>query len=216
LQRPECSQCIKAGLACAGYERERIFVNQGFSTQKRKGLVKTVAQPRSRKKSPGTSSLSPSNTGWLSESPEIDPTQGGMEVASFSDGKILYTFGPLRLATPSSASLFQAQFFSLFCSQWLPIDNAAVGPSYSWIEVLPDLRHSDPALRAAITALSTARLGQVNSDAVLKKESLKLYGLGLRRLQDALWDEQRMHSDETLASALILALYEASISHYHD
>lgn len=122
----------------------------------------------------------------------------------------------MRLATPSSASVFESQFFSLFRSQWLPVGSAGVGPSYSWIEVLPDLRHGDPALQAATTALSTARLGQVHSDMVLKKESLKLYGLGLRRLQDALWDEKRMHNDETLATALILALYEVAISHvYH-
>jgi hypothetical protein len=187
-----------------------IFVNQGFSTQKKKRLVKTVvrqaAKTTSRSSASGSPSSEPNNSRDSKSQPDGD-SDNVLALIPFSHSPIISALSPLQIfSTPTLAPVFQSQFFSLFCDVWLPFPSA--GPTFTWLLTLPHLRLDDPALEAACAALCMARLGQVNGDVRLEKESMKLYGQGLKKLQQALYDPERMYSDETLASAKVLALYE--------
>lgn len=77
-----------------------------------------------------------------------------------------------------------------------------------WLILIPDLAFPTDALEASSLALATSRLGRSNNDPVLLRESLRLYTLGIRQLQKALWDPTLMYRDETLAACMALAMYE--------
>ncbi|KAG0649459.1 hypothetical protein D0Z07_4106 [Hyphodiscus hymeniophilus] len=65
-----------------------------------------------------------------------------------------------------------------------------------------------PALEASIMSVSTAKLGRLNGNPLLVRESLKFYIQGLWELQKALWHPRLMYKNETLAACLSLIMYE--------
>jgi hypothetical protein len=67
---------------------------------------------------------------------------------------------------------------------------------------------SDPTLVSAFDALATARLGLETKEDRIQNFSYSTYGKALGELQKALQDPKRASSTETLASILMLALYE--------
>jgi hypothetical protein len=77
-----------------------------------------------------------------------------------------------------------------------------------WLLALQELPSWTKALEASVLSFSIARLGRLNDDAVLVRESLRLYSKGLAELQKALWDPHLMRHDETLAACFALSLYE--------
>jgi hypothetical protein len=57
-------------------------------------------------------------------------------------------------------------------------------------------------------AISLSKVGKVNGDPNLGKESLRHYVRGLRELQAALDNPSQVYTDETLAACLLLGMYE--------
>lgn len=76
--------------------------------------------------------------------------------------------------------------------------------------MLPLLPHFTSALEASSLAVCTAHLGHLNSCPTLIRESLKFYIQALWELQKALWSEDLMHKDETLAACMLLIMYEVT------
>lgn len=74
--------------------------------------------------------------------------------------------------------------------------------------MLPTLPTVTTALECAILAVSTAKLGRLDDNEVLIRESLKFYVQGLWELQKALWNPKLMYKDETLAACMALIMYE--------
>ena len=52
------------------------------------------------------------------------------------------------------------------------------------------------------------RLGRINNDDSMTTQGKINYVLALRELQKALWDEQSMWKDETLAAGRVLVYHE--------
>jgi hypothetical protein len=86
--------------------------------------------------------------------------------------------------------------------------------SLGWIETIPALSMSDPTLVSAFDALATARLGLETKEDRIQHFSYSTYGKALGELQKALRDPRRASNTETLASILLLALYEVSSASY--
>lgn len=78
----------------------------------------------------------------------------------------------------------------------------------NWTVMVPELPREEPSLDRAFSALSIARVGRDNEDDRLVRESTKLYGKALKDLQKALYDPDRMYSDEVLTACMVLSLYE--------
>lgn len=74
--------------------------------------------------------------------------------------------------------------------------------------MLPTLPDITPALEAAMLAVCTAKLGRINNDLNLVRESEKFYIQALWELQKALFDGRFMHRPETLAACMALIMYE--------
>lgn len=84
------------------------------------------------------------------------------------------------------------------------------GGSSVWLYRAVEVAHPIPVLNQALLALSTARYGRVIGNLDITKYGQRVYGIALRLLQEALYDEVSMLNDETLASVRALILYEVS------
>lgn len=107
----------------------------------------------------------------------------------------------------SPVPAYRQQLFDSFMRSWLPLDELDPREDNA-MRQLAQLPNQTPALTTATLAVSLSRIGTVNGDECLAKESLKHYTEGLKELQKALYDPVQMHSDETLAACLLLGIFE--------
>jgi hypothetical protein len=77
-----------------------------------------------------------------------------------------------------------------------------------WHSIIPDLAAPAKPLESAALALAMARMGLDLRDSRYTQESLKLYTKGLKQVQLALWNPNRMYADETLGACMLLIMYE--------
>lgn len=104
---------------------------------------------------------------------------------------------------------FQQQLLGEFMHAFVPnYGTAAATENASWLQCVPGMVGSAPALEAALMALSTAQLGRAHDCMELVHESRRLYCVSLRELGKALKDKNRVYKDDTLAACVALALYE--------
>ena len=82
------------------------------------------------------------------------------------------------------------------------------GHPMNWAEMVNELPGDDASLTNAFAALSVSRVGKENQDCRLVRESTKIYGHALKDMQLALYDTERMHSDQVLIASMLLGLYE--------
>lgn len=111
----------------------------------------------------------------------------------------------------SQKSAYRQQVLAEFIACSLPAtygDPVREEGNRSWLKALPMLSDYTKALEASILAIATAKLGRVNENEVLLRESLKFYVTGLWELQKALWDPKSMYKDDTLAACMALIMYE--------
>ena len=78
----------------------------------------------------------------------------------------------------------------------------------AWLCRLPELATRTRVLELSSLALYTAKLGRLNNNPMLVKESLRSYVQGLSELHIALRDSALMFQDETLAARMLLTWYE--------
>lgn len=110
----------------------------------------------------------------------------------------------------------EMQCRSLFWDLYMPRGDCVVKDPHilackhpmNWTVMVPELPGEEPSLDRAFSALSIARVGRDNEDDRLVRESSKLYGKALKDLQAALYDPERMYSDEVLTACMVLSLYE--------
>jgi hypothetical protein len=110
----------------------------------------------------------------------------------------------------------EMQCRSLFWDLYMPRGDCEVRDRHilackhpmNWTVMVPELPATEPSLERAFSALSIARVGRDNEDDRLVRESTKLYGKALKDLQRALYDPQRMYTDQVLTACMVLSLYE--------
>ncbi|KAL9608092.1 MAG: hypothetical protein Q9167_007054 [Letrouitia subvulpina] len=109
-------------------------------------------------------------------------------------------------SSPSAYASYRQQLFSLFLDCYFPRD--VLEQQKPWFAQLFELSSPTKAVEFSTMAVCSAKLGRLNDDRILSQESLSLYAQGLKELQKALWNNKLMHSDETLAACMALAMYE--------
>lgn len=114
----------------------------------------------------------------------------------------------LRANNDLSPVAYRKQLVNAFICSHVPLHQLGPVDEKPWLLLLPDLPVPTAALETSTLAIATAKLGRLNHDEVLVKESLRLYTKGLRELQLALWNPELMHKDETLAACMVLGMYE--------
>jgi Fungal specific transcription factor domain len=100
-----------------------------------------------------------------------------------------------------------------------------IGGRRNWMSEVPGFSGGTKVVESASMAFCLSGIGQRIGSEALQRESLAYYTKALRQLQQALWDPKHMYSDETLASCMLLTMYEvtecpdkgrgAFISHYN-
>jgi hypothetical protein len=103
---------------------------------------------------------------------------------------------------------YRQQLLNAFIYSYVPVDQIGILEEKPWLMLLPDLPTPTKALETSTLAICIAKLGRLNDDPMLVRESLRLYTQGLSELQSALWDPNLMYKDETLGACMALAMYE--------
>lgn len=199
-KHPDCDRCTHSGRTCEGYAKYPTFLNRtSHGLQKRHALEE--ARPRSSSESTRALSAQPQSS-KASESQLLhQPARSGM---ASPDPNLC-----IQRQASNHASLNSAQVVGLFWSVWAPIDNVAQNPSDTeWMKIALQTPNSTVALQLSSRALALSRVGWANDDDGLKIHGGLVFGTALRELQKALWDENLMWRDETLAAAYILSNYE--------
>ena len=193
LAQPACGQCIRSSRKCGGYRNQidLVFRDQSEDVRCRaKGVkrvseavvLREVSQPRRPKQA----------------------SQRGSPSQTASDNREIPALcTSIRISTQSQAVSF---FFANYSKEW-SLKHKSI------YEYLPDLyaRESEKsAFSSAITALGLAGLSHRRSDPALLTASGQWYASALHQTNEALLEPLVATRNETLASIVLLGLYEVS------
>ncbi|KXJ89531.1 hypothetical protein Micbo1qcDRAFT_206463 [Microdochium bolleyi] len=170
-RRPECTQCITAGLACAGYARQTIFVNWT------EGATPATYSRRDQPSDSRTGGLGP-------EDPE-NSCQNGSRVwpRRHQQGQAMQ---PLSHGLARTACI--DQFNGLFWHEYLPhgrtastLANQHCG-SEGFLLVAETMYAAHPAVEKVLVGLSMATVGRRTGDAALVQAGIRAYSGTARTL----------------------------------
>ncbi|KAK2800324.1 hypothetical protein FQN51_006232 [Onygenales sp. PD_10] len=193
LQRPTCGQCRAAGIECAGYIRQRLFVN---ATVTRTGVGGPHAQ--------SILSISTSTSTATSTS------------TSISTGTPTITLPPTLARTA-----YQDKYISLFWTAYTPGSQHISPPTLrnslgSWTNAIQDLYLTDDVLRKALLAISLTTIGRGrDGQKWMAEQGLEMYTGALKDMSATLavggrgrvWGKGR--ADALLTASKLFSLYEA-------
>jgi hypothetical protein len=188
LEKPICGVCARSNRECGGYQRDIIFVFDARTKKESPPPKSSSPAESSRKVSPSNENNMMVPKGFQTTISTVDPSASRH---------------PRMLPSPSTRTIYRNQVISEFVTMLLPS-----AFSMNWLLFLPSYQHFTPALETAALAVCIAQIGHMNASPSLARESLKLYVQGLGELQKALWSEDLMYSDETLAACMLLLPYE--------
>lgn len=120
-------------------------------------------------------------------------------------------------SAPLTRAVYREQILGEFMSSYLSARPQALNDTTygerippNWLTLLSSMPDLTTALEATIIAVCISKLGRINNDLNLVRESLKFYTQGLSELQKALWDPKLMYRDETLVACMLLIIYEVA------
>ena len=197
---PDCNRCVKSGRQCEGYETYPTFLNQTVhGPQKRFGLEE--AKPRQ----PGQSESSSAALSRRSSACSSNRTQT-------TKRRLTRKKASSRLSRqPSNTELVDVQLIAHFWESYVPANDSAQTITHcEWLRQAIDAPTPTVALQLSLKALAFTRLGYTRNNVALQNRGHLLYGSALQELQKALYDQDAMWLDETLAAAHSLSVYEVS------
>ena len=116
---------------------------------------------------------------------------------------------PLRFKqTFCPVHAYRQRVFDNFIRSWVPLDH--FGPNM-WLRLVVTLPTHSPSLVNALQAVSIGNIGFAQNDSYLHGQSLRYYTQALQELQKAISDPADMLTDDTLATCLLLGIYELII-----
>jgi len=189
-QSPSCSQCLKSGRKCGGYQYDLIFAEPV-----------TIVKPTSNGKPAAAKTTRRRRGNRIPEivhAPHPDSPRLGQalswplqDILSLVAQNFLpaHAFSHMKIKTPSDPSRV--------CG--------------SWIEVVPDLAITGPqgiALSSSIKAFAVAIMSYGLPDAASTIDALAAHGIALSSLKQALTSYQKEGSNEFSAAIMFLFLSE--------
>lgn len=182
--RPGCTNCIKYGVDCPGYERSFKFIAGKHHVRKKGERHSTLTSPLSS----SSSSVNPS----LGQSSIIVPVSR----AVFQPCPLILSPAPVR--GPLIATLLDKVRPSLSNRDFMGF--------FSWIQL--DRLGQKVTLDGAIYALILHVSGKEAADEQALAHSRSIYIQALRALQSALQHPIEWKSSDTLCSAILLCIFE--------
>lgn len=192
-----CSNCIKYGAECPGYEKGRKFVTYQHAVRPR-----GQRQQRSHEAQLSFSSDSTSSPGEASQSSRVPPRQASMRAPA--------PYGTVQI--PSSLRESAIPFMHNIMGELLvhhPREDLVYASP--WFTSLLDNLGRSPVLDTAMAAYLLQLVGKSNHDEGELSRSRDLYGQSLYGLQRALNHPVAWRSTETLAATMICCAFEVGI-----
>ena len=116
---------------------------------------------------------------------------------------------PLRLRESfCPVNAYRQRVFDNFLRSWVPLDH--YGPNM-WLRLVVTLPYHSPSLVNALQAVAIGNISFDHKDDYLHTQSLRYYTQALQELQKAIGDPDDKLTDETLATCLLLGIYELII-----
>ncbi|KAH8601141.1 hypothetical protein B0O99DRAFT_249659 [Bisporella sp. PMI_857] len=195
LQKPDCARCIQSGRECEGYVRGAVFLNRTVKGWEKRERLEEV-QPRKK------SSSSPQSVGNIKNEPSPSTSQRGSQSPPIQ---------PSAVSQPpiENPDLRKYIFQNLFLESYLPKSpKAGSGLAGAWLFEAIRLNRRNTSLEYSLHALCLTRVGRILGHQDLIKRGTAAYGFALRALHRALENSKLAAKDETLATCLILSIYE--------
>ncbi|KAH8659327.1 hypothetical protein BGZ60DRAFT_415048 [Tricladium varicosporioides] len=210
-EKPQCNICLRSNRICEGYQRERVFIQDKRSKPHVPSRPSNSKIPNSELTSNSTPSLEENFNSIL----RLQSSQGFSTVFLHGSITTRNAYTSLLHLTPSARAVYREQILQEFLYiHKPPLKSELLGrrkttnANGDWFSMVSTLPEITTALESSILSICIAKLGRVNNDPHLVRESLKFYTQGLWELQKALWDEKLMYKDETAAACMALIIYE--------
>lgn len=183
-QSPSCSQCLKSGRLCGGYQYDLIFVDPVTSMKPKKQRRRLQRGPKSLPEARVASNGIPSKS----------PSWQVNDVLSL----VAQNFIPAqKIAAQHPKSL---KTLSRICG--------------SWIETVPQLRATGQqgiALQASMKAFAVAIVSEKSTTSTSTVDALVAHGTAIRSIHVALRNRQVTRPNELLAAIMFLLLSEVCL-----
>ncbi|KAJ3473254.1 hypothetical protein NLG97_g10419 [Lecanicillium saksenae] len=212
---PTCLKCEKAGLECEGYTDGLVWVNRTFDNRPK--LQVRLRQQEQQQKEPHDlaheqqlilhdESSSPDSATTGGSSPESAwISDRAVDVARSTD--ILL---PAHLARTAREQLYMGYFGStlLAAGTTMPSDAAMGFASMGWTKHIGPLYETDPAVRTAAMATSSAIIATLHNDKQLQVKGIQAYNASVVEMVKGLKRTNWYKRDGLLTAARIMATFE--------
>ncbi|KFY44128.1 hypothetical protein V494_01614 [Pseudogymnoascus sp. VKM F-4513 (FW-928)] len=196
--KPTCTQCRKSRRECPGYKDDfdLVFRNETQATEKR------AKKPTSKARK--AASQAPSNRQWNSNA--------APPVAGNPNSALVPSSTPAQVPTTLSIPVEQVASHYFFTNFVATSDNGASIGLTDYIIPLANASQSNKHLSLAFSAASLAAFGNRPSGKALLTKAQEQYSKAIRHVNYALRDPVLQKTDETLASVMLLGMYETILS----
>jgi hypothetical protein len=113
-----------------------------------------------------------------------------------------------RLNAPSPSPLQRIQLFSCMLPYCTPLTSASVSFDVAWLDQISSPASSSEAFERATFAVCLAKIGRLESDDALVRQSFAHYSASLMTLRHLLQDPVRVLEDHTLGICAASVIYE--------
>ncbi|KAK3392217.1 hypothetical protein B0T20DRAFT_50313 [Sordaria brevicollis] len=201
--KPTCNQCAKSKRECAGYRNEFEIVHRDQTKSTVRRMNKALNQSRSAPSTSNTVATTSTTTTPPKESspPSHLPSPRPSPTRQQTPDPIATLTVPL---TQRAACYFAANFL------YVPLGQMPHG-FMDYLVPLIDAEPPDSSLRSAFNACAIAAFGnrEKANSLNLANVSLREHTLALAKTHAALGNPATANSDRTLATVLLLGLYES-------
>ncbi|KAI4908596.1 uncharacterized protein J4E92_010789 [Alternaria infectoria] len=196
LVQPECGQCKERGIACGGYDSDRIFIYQ-------KGSGPTRPAPKlGRHATPEKSPGQPPRQGMQIMQFNPVSTPGTQQTCSMSI--------PIMLPDALARSAYSEKTMATFLNMYNPqgVIHTTNTDAKEFVSLLPLLSTRDEALQMAALAVGITQLGVTSDNEALTRQGRTLYGKALKETAVALQNPARASSESLLVVPRVMALFD--------
>ncbi|XWW92808.1 hypothetical protein V2A60_000735 [Cordyceps javanica] len=210
---PTCLKCEKAGIECEGYTDGLVWVNR--TVDNRPKLQIRQRQQQQQQQHPELSQerqliLHDDSSTPDGSSPESAWMADGADDAARSADILL----PVHLARSAREQLYMGYFGSTLLAAGTTIPSAAAMnfASMGWTKHIGPLYETDPAVRSAAMATSSAIIATLHNDKQLQVKGIQAYNSSVMEMVKGLQRTNWYKRDGLLTAARIMATFEVMLS----
>ncbi|KAM3483216.1 hypothetical protein MY8738_003411 [Beauveria namnaoensis] len=207
---PACLKCEKAGIECEGYTEGLVWVNRTVDNRpKLQVRLRQQQQQQQQQQQPQKQSGLVQREQQLILQDDSSSTGDSPESAWLADRSpdILL---PAHLARSAREQLYMGYFGAtmLAAGTTVPSDEAMSFASMGWTKYISPLYDTDPTVRCAAMATSSAIIATLHNDKQLQVKGIQAYNSSVMEMVKGLQRTDWYKRDGLLTAARIMATFE--------